>query len=165
MGVHTAIPLEEYLDTTFEGPDREFRDGEVVERSMPDYPHGKCQGLLVAFFVALRKRLSLYPCTETRMRLPNKRVLIPDVAVFHPHEPSDVPDFPPLIAIEILSRDDRMSEVRAKLDEYRAWGVAHVWLVDPHGHRLYTCEGKITEVDALRAPELEIELHPADIFG
>ena len=99
------------------------------------------------------------------MRLPNKRVLIPDVAVFHPDEPSDLPDFPPLIAIEILSRDDRMSEVRAKLDEYREWGVRHVWLVDPHGHRLYTCEDKLTEVDALRVPELEIELHPADIFG
>lgn len=55
--VHTAIPLEEYLDTTFEGPDREFRDGEVVERSMPDFIHGECQGLLVAFFVALKKRL------------------------------------------------------------------------------------------------------------
>jgi Uma2 family endonuclease len=43
MGVHTAIPLEEYLDTTFEGLDREFRDGEVVERSMPDFIHGECQ--------------------------------------------------------------------------------------------------------------------------
>jgi Uma2 family endonuclease len=164
MGVHTAIPLEEYLQTTFEGPDREFRDGEVVERSMPDYPHGKCQLLLGAFFVALKKRLSLYPCTETRVRLPNKRVLIPDVAVFHPDEPSDIPDSPPLIAIEILSRDDRMSEMRAKLEEYREWGVPHVWLVDPHGLRLYTCEDKLTEVDALRVPELEIEVHPADIL-
>jgi Uma2 family endonuclease len=66
---------------------------------------------------------------------------------------------------EILSLDDRMSELRAKLDEYRQWGVPHVWLADPHGHHLYTCEDKLAEVGALRVPKLEIELHPADIFG
>jgi Uma2 family endonuclease len=152
MGVQTAIPLEEYLHATFEGPDREFRDGEVVERSMPDFIHGECQGLLAAFFIALKKRLELYPCTETRMRLSNERVLIPDVAVFYPSRPPRVPDSPPLI------------EVRAKLDEYRRWGVPNVWLVDPHGRRLYTCEEKLQEVDSLRVPELDIEVLPADIF-
>jgi Uma2 family endonuclease len=164
MGVQTAIPIDEYLHTSFEGTDREYRDGEVVERSMPDYLHGKCQLLLGALFIALRNRLKLYPCTETRMRLPNNRVLIPDVAVFHPSEPLNVPDSPPLIAIEVLSSDDRMSQVRSKLEEYRAWGVPHVWLVDPYSRRLYDCQEKLNEVDALRIGELDIELKPADIF-
>ena len=35
MGVQTAISLEEYLHTSYHGLDREFRDGEVVERTMP----------------------------------------------------------------------------------------------------------------------------------
>jgi Uma2 family endonuclease len=164
MGVHTAIPIDEYLHTSFDGTDREYRDGELVERSMPDYLHGKCQGRLFAFFFALTKRLQLYPCTETRMRLPERRILIPDVAVFHPCEPLNVPDLPPLIAIEILSPDDRLSKVRSKLEEYRAWGVPHVWLVDPHARRLYCCEAKLNEVDALRIGDLSVELTPADIF-
>jgi len=51
---------------------------------MLDYSHGRCQLRLGVFFMVLTKRLNLYPCSETRMTLPNKRVLIPDVAVFHP---------------------------------------------------------------------------------
>lgn len=59
----------------------------------------------------------LHPCSETRMRLSDDLVLIPDVvipdaAVFHPDEPSRVPDSPPLIAIGILSQDDRLTAVR-----------------------------------------------------
>jgi Uma2 family endonuclease len=99
------------------------------------------------------------------MRLTNKRVLIPDVAVFHQTEPGDLPDSPPLIAIEVLSPDDRPREVENKLREYRAWGVPHVWLVDPHSRRLYAYEEKLTEVFFLSVPELEIEITPADIFG
>jgi len=165
MGVHTAISIEEYLHTSYDGTDREFRDGEVVERSMPDYPHGKCQARLVAFFLARPETLKLYPCSETRMRLTDKRVLIPDVAVFHGSEPENLPDTPPLIAIEVLSPDDRPREVELKLREYRAWGVPHVWLVDPRSRRLYACEDNLTEVATLPLPEFEIEVTPADIFG
>ena len=114
--------------------------------------------------MALRKKLSLCPCSETRVLLQTKRVLIPDVAVFHPLEPENVPDTPPLIAIEILSRDDRMSEVREKLDEYRAWGVPYVWLVDPRLKRFYACDDRLTEVPSLTVPELGIELMAEDVF-
>ena len=164
MSVQTAIPLDEYLHSSFPGPDREFRDGELVARSMPDYLHGKCQLLLGGFFLARREQLRVYPCSETRIRLPGRRVLIPDVAVFHPVEPSGVPDSPPLVAVEILSPDDPLSEVRAKLEEYRAWGVPHVWLVDPHSRRLYSCEERLHEVESLKIGELGIEVGPPDIF-
>ena len=113
MGTLAGISAEEYLHTRFAGIDPEFRDGIIVERSMPDYLHGKTQAILIALFMALRKSLSLYPCAETRMMLRPGRFLIPDVAVFHPVEPGLLPSNPPLIAIEILSPDDRLLEVRA----------------------------------------------------
>ena len=75
-----------------------------------------------------------------------------------------MPDSPPLIAIEILSTDDRLTAVREKLQEYRTWGVGHVWLVDPHSQRLYTCDTGLTEVKSLVIPELGIELAPGQIF-
>jgi Uma2 family endonuclease len=90
--------------------------------------------------------------------------LIPDVAVFYQQEPPPVPEAPPLVAIEVLSPGDPLTEVRQKLEEYRAWGVRHVWLVDPHSRRMYTCEAGLLEVTALRIPELEIELRPEVIF-
>jgi Uma2 family endonuclease len=164
MGAKTAISLERYLHTIFPDVDREYRDGEVVERSLPDYLHGRVQGAIFAFFWALRSELALFPCVETRMRLRSNLVLIPDVAVFYPNEPSRVPDAPPLVVVEVLSLDDRLTAVREKLEEYRAWGVRHVWLVDPHAKRLYRCDEGLMEVASLRVTELGIELLPARIF-
>ena len=102
---------------------------------------------------------------SVRLRIRPGLILIPDVSVFYPNEPRQpVPDTPPLVAAEILSLNDRMTKVREKLQEYRAWGVPHVWLVDPHTRRFYTCNGSLTEVPTLTIPELDIELTLADVF-
>jgi Uma2 family endonuclease len=164
MSAQIATSIDDYLRTSYPDVDREYRNGEVVERPMPDYLHGKVQALLCVFFALLRNRLPVFPSAETRLRMGESKVLIPGVTVFYPEEPSRQPDTPPFIAIEILSIDDKLSAVREKLEEYRAWGIPHVWLVDPHARRLYTCEPGLTEVNTLRIPELEIELKPADVF-
>ena len=75
-----------------------------------------------------------------------------------------MPEKPPLVAIEVLSLDDRLTTVREKLEEYRAWGVAHVWLVDPHSRRMYTCDAGLNEVEGLAAPELGVEISAVQIF-
>ena len=156
--------MGEYLHTSFPGVDCEYRDGELKERTLPDYLHGCTQALLCIFFGALRKKLSLFVCAETRMKLREGLYLIPDVAVFWPSPPALIPDSPPLIAIEILSPDDRLNAVREKLQEYRAWGVGHVWLVDPHSRRMYTCDAGLTEVNSFSIPELNLALEPTEIF-
>jgi len=164
MGAKTGLSVEEYLHTSFPDLDREYRDGDLVERSLPDYLHGKTQLLLAGGFAALRKQLSIFPCTETRMKLRTGRYAIPNLAVFWPEEPPRVPETPPLVVIEILSLDDRLTEVRDKLEEYKAWGVAHVWLVDPHSRRMYTCENGLVETQSLKISELGVEITGADIF-
>jgi Uma2 family endonuclease len=164
MGAKAGISVGEYLRTSYPDLDREFRDGVLLERPLPDYLHGKVQGLLFAFFAALRKTLPLFPCVETRMKIREGLYLIPDVAVFYPTEPERVPENPPLVAIEVLSLDDRLPEVRAKLEQYKAWGVPYVWLVDPHLRRMYAIEDELREVPSLRIPELGVEVKPVEIF-
>lgn len=165
MATKAALPVEEYLRTAFPDLDKEYRDGVLVERSLPDYLHSKTQGILVALFGALRKAFPVFVCPELRVQVRPGLIRIPDVSVFYPSEPQErIPATPPFVAIEILSPDDRMANVRNKLAEYRAWGVAHVWLVDPHSKRMYTCDAELVEVSALRIPELSVELTPADIF-
>ncbi len=164
MGAKSALSVEQYLHTSFDGLDKEYRDGELVERSSPTYSHGEAQGLLLAFFVALRKSHALFACSETRMKLRTGLYLIPDVAVFHGAKPAEVPENPPLVAIEILSPEDRLSTVAEKLDEYRTWGVAHTWVVDPVAKRFYDYDGRMNEGVTLRIPELGIELEPGSIF-
>jgi len=169
MSTKAGIPVDEYLHTSYPDLDREYRDGEVVERSLPDYFHSRTQALLIVFFEALRKQLPVVACPELRLKLRAGLYLIPDVAVFWPSKPASVagympPDSPPLIAIEVLSTDDRLSKVREKLEEYKAWGVPHVWLVDPHTKRVYMCDKVLVEVTSLQIPELSIELLPNQIF-
>src|SRR5277367_158548 len=139
MGARSATSVDRYLHASFPDLDQEFRDGELVERSLPDYLHSRAQALFIVFFEALRNRLSVYVCPELRLKLREGLYLIPDVAVFYPVPPSEsVPSTPPLVVIEVLSPDDRWSAVRENLEEYRAWGVKHVWLVDPHSRRMYS---------------------------
>lgn len=164
MGAKTALSVEQYLRTSFPDQDKEYRDGEVVERSLPAFLHGKTQLDLGSFFAALRKQFPLHACVETCMKIRPNLYLIPDVAVFYPQTPAEVPDFPPLVAIEILSPDDRLTAVREKLEEYRAWGVPHVWLVDPYSKRMYTCDDGFAEVQALTIDELGIELTSSVVF-
>jgi hypothetical protein len=48
MPTKTAISEEEYLTTSFEH-DPEYRDGELLERSMPIFKHGEVQGIFMVF--------------------------------------------------------------------------------------------------------------------
>jgi Uma2 family endonuclease len=159
-----GVSVEEYLHTSFPDLDREYRHSEIVERTLPDYLHSRTQAILIFLIEALRKRFSLYACPELRVKLREGVYLIPDISVYQGVPPGPVPDIPPLIAIEILSPDDRWGAVRDKLEEYKSWGVAHVWLVDPHGKRLYRCESTLTEVSVLALPEFGVEITPAEIF-
>jgi Uma2 family endonuclease len=166
MGAKAGVSVTEYLHSSFPDLDREYRDGELLERSLPDYLHGRTQALLLVFFEVLRRKgTPVYACSETRMKLREGLYLIPDVAAFWPAEPaSRVPESPPLVAVEILSLDDRLAKVRDNLEEYKAWGVPHVWLVDPHSRRMYTCQAGLNETRSLPIPELRAVVTAEDIF-
>src|ERR1700724_3647011 len=123
------VSLEEYLNTAY-SPDREYVDGIVVERHVGERPHSLVQSNIV--FTLRQRYAKLFVWPEQRVRtIPNRRSRIPDVCVTAEDPGKDVFETAPLIAIEILSRRDEMSEVLEKLDEYRAFGVPHVWVIDP----------------------------------
>jgi Uma2 family endonuclease len=68
------------------------------------------------------------------------------------------------VAIEIISPDDRYSEMLEKLAEYQEWRVANIWVVDPQRGTL-----AVYEDDALRiVPTLALPGYPlelsADLF-
>jgi Uma2 family endonuclease len=68
-------------------------------------------------------------------------------------------DVAPELAAEILSPDDRWSEVMAKIEEYLAAGVIVVWVVDPTLHhvlayRSLTEVQRFAEGDVLADPEI-----------
>ena len=166
MSVQTLITPEEYLRTVFDGADREFVDGTIVERNLGGNPHSIVQVRLVEIFYEARKRHPLHSRTELRMQLAPMRFRIPDVAVFHPRKPVDVvPSEPPFVVVEIVSPEDRHSDIVGKLEEYRTWGVPHIWLADPSPRQLSIHEEKgLVAVEAFRLPDFDLEIKPADLF-
>jgi hypothetical protein len=43
MSTKVLMSVDEYLRTSFDGPDCEYLDGEIVERSVPEVPHADVQ--------------------------------------------------------------------------------------------------------------------------
>ncbi len=166
MGTKTLMSVDEYLRTTFDGADREYLDGEVVERNMGNKSHGRIQGRLIRLLGSYEERTGLYVIPEVRYRVQETRYRIPDVAVFEGEPEGEFPSIPPLVTVEIFSPDDRIGYIIPKLEEYRHWGVKHVWAIDPENHKLFTYgESGLHEVTELRLPSYEIVLTKADIFN
>ena len=42
---------------------------------------------------------------------------------------------PPLLVIEILSKDDTLRAMRERVDDYVVFGIQHIWLLDPGQRR------------------------------
>ena len=132
------VSLEEYLNTAY-SPDREYVDGMVVERHVGERPHSLVQKNVVVFIQTRHPSIFVWPEQQVRT-MANRRSRIPDVCVTAEDPGTDVFETAPLIVIEILSRRDEMSDVLEKLDEYRAFGVSHVWVIDPQRKKAFTYE-------------------------
>src|SRR5262249_51986261 len=70
--------------------------------------------------------------TELRVKVRDGWYPLPDVCVYQlPMSDERYPSTPPLLWIEILSADDRMTDVWAKAGEMIQGGVPFVWIIDP----------------------------------
>jgi Uma2 family endonuclease len=166
MATKAQITAEQYLHMTFEH-DAEYVRGEIVERSMPDNVHSLIQFLILMEVGRLFRTHPLFPRPELRLRLEPRVFRIPDISVFGgqpPHE--SVPSTPPLLVIEILSKDDRHHNLMEKLEDYRVWGVPNIWVVDPLSKRLalYTASG-LQYVSSLALAAYPFELTPSVLFS
>lgn len=154
MAARTQVSPEEYAGTAYEEPDRELVRGELTPRSMPDLVHGTVQARLASVVLSLTERHRLFAATEVRLQLAGDLFRVPDISVFHGALPAElVPTHPPYGVIEIVSRDDRYTEVLQRLDEYHRWGVPHVGVVDPGIEKFSVYDdGGLRTVDRLQFP-------------
>jgi Uma2 family endonuclease len=167
MPVATRISKEEYLSTSYR-PDCDFVDGEVVERNVGEFDHGRLQGLTFSYLLSREKLWGLRVVLEQRVQVKPERFRIPDVCVVLAGKPiQQVFTDPPFLCIEVLSPADRMSRVQERIDDYLSMGVPHVWVIDPESRRgyHYTSEGMREAKDGvLRTAEPPIEVPIAELF-
>jgi Uma2 family endonuclease len=134
----STMTLDEYFHTSFDGIDPEFFDGTVVERNGGTLSHSRAMVKLGFPFWREQERAGLFAALSLRLRIARNRVRVADIAVFEREPQEEVPSTPPLVAIEILSPSDTVGYIVPKLEEYRQWGVRHIWLADPDCRKLFT---------------------------
>jgi Uma2 family endonuclease len=154
------ISVEQYLRTSYR-PDRDYVDGEVVERNVGEPDHSWLQGQIVGHFLRRYKGIFVFP--ELRVQVKPTRYRIPDICVFLEFPNERIPSKPPFLCIEILSPEDRMQRVQARINGYFEMGVPYVWILDPQTKRAYaaTAADSLHEVEILRtdSPILELLLN------
>lgn len=125
------VSVEEYLRTEYR-PDCDYVDGVVVERNLGEKNHAKLQQEVLCYLRERRKQWSIFVIQETRLQVSPTRFRVPDVCVYAGREPEEqVFTTPPFLCIEILSPEDRMSRMQAKIGDSLAFGVPYVWVIDP----------------------------------
>jgi Uma2 family endonuclease len=167
MPSRTLVSVEEYLHTSYD-PDCDYVDGKIVERNLGELDHSDCQGRIYAYFLNRSRHWRVYPLVEQRVQVSRARFRIPDVCVVLGRRPTEqILSTPPLVCVEILSKDDRMAYMQEKIDDYLKFGVPYVWIVDPRSRRawIYTKDGCHEAKDGiLRTENPEIELPLPEIF-
>lgn len=117
------LPVERYLSTSYR-PDREYVDGEVVERNLGEKPHSSTQRRVIAWFLREHPELEALLFPEQRVQVSPTRFRVPDICVLRSEE--DDPRIvrnAPLLCIEVLSKDDSLNSIRTRIDEYLAMGL------------------------------------------
>ncbi len=161
------MDVGEYLRTSFEGPDCEYLDGEIVERHWGDLPHGDAQGNLMHQLAQLRPKLGIRVLPEITIRVSPTRYRVADLAVWRNDDiGTGIPTVAPFLVLEILSPEDRMVRMLPKIQEYLSIGVEWIWIVDPQEQSalLYSQKnpaGAVCDVLHTENPDIEISLAAA----
>jgi Uma2 family endonuclease len=148
------VSVEEYLSTVYEH-DCEYVDGVVEERDLGEFEHSFLQLFLGSIFVSHRSEWGIVAVTEQRIQIKPDRFRVPDLTVLRAGTPRErILTNPPLIVIEIQSPEDTLRRTTAKAAEYLAFGIEHVWVIDPYARIAY--RGTTNGLELVRSGELII---------
>lgn len=166
MATGTAISLDEYLSTIYD-PDCEYVDGELIERNMGESDHSALQTTVSALLYNQRGESGIHVFTELRVQVAATRYRIPDITVTTQKVRGRILREPPFLCIEVLSPEDRASRMESKIDDYLAFGVKHIWVIDPRRKKAwsYTSEGKRESSTVLTTSEPRLTLSLDEVFA
>lgn len=168
MGSTALVSVGEYLSTAYR-PDREYLDGRILERNLGERDHSEIQMAVSAYLFGRRKQWGIHVFPEQRVQVRATRFRVPDICVVTGPKPDEmVFTHPPFICVEILSKDDRMQEMQERIDDYLAFGVPYVWVINPRSRKAHahTASGSREATGGfLRTENPAIEVPLADIFA
>jgi Uma2 family endonuclease len=162
------VPLEEYLETVYR-PDRDWIRGELRERNVGEKPHARIQRYLCFVFQSNQDAWRVEAFPEQKVQTSAEHYRIADVCVTVLDESDDViVRTPPVLCVEILWRDDRMTDMQERVDDYFAMGMGTVWLIDPRRRKAFNADARGTTrlvSDVLEVPGTAIRVSVEAMFG
>ena len=164
----SLLTLDEYLHTSYK-PDADFVDGEIEERNLGEYEHATLQTAIAAWFWPHRADWQIHPVVEQRIRVAPNRVRVCDVTILRADAPREsVTLTPPLLCIEVVSPEDRLSRIQLVLADYLAMGVENIWLADPLRRVAHTFDAAglhLADPTRLTVPNTPIHLDLTEAFA
>ena len=165
MAVSTLVSVEEYLRTIDSDVAREYIDGKIVERSVGTFEHSDLQTGIATYLRVNYKEL--WAGVELHVRVAPGRFRVPDiVCVKKPRPQTRFLTEPAILVVELVSPNDTVQDMQDRIDDYLAFGIPCVWVVNPQNRRgfIYTAEGMHEAKDGvLRTTNPEITLPLAEI--
>ena len=153
------ISRSHYMHTSFR-PDREYIDGELRERNVGLYPHGRTMALLGVWFASHEEEWGVMTALSLRVQVSPTRVRVPDVVL------STNVDTPPVLVVEVIDPKDTYSDIQQRITEYRGFGVGVVWLIDPATRTGRWCVGKACPTaERLEVPGTPIWVDLSTLFA
>ena len=136
---------------------------------MGEMPHAGVQAFFAYLFRLHASDWAVRVFTEQRVQTSARHYRIADICVVRRSTPMEpIVRTHPHLCIEILSRDDRMSDIQERVEDYLAMSVPTVWVVDPRRRRAYAAlsSGALEPAPTeLTVPNTEIRIPVPDIFA
>ncbi len=124
------VSVEEYLSTVYEA-DMDYVDGVLEDRNVGEFGHATVQQLLMLALMRFEDEAGVLTIIETRTQTQVTRFRVPDVALLSTERlPDRIVRSAPLLCIEVMSPEDRLSRIRTKCEDYLHMGVPAVWIFD-----------------------------------
>jgi Uma2 family endonuclease len=162
------VSVEQYLSTVYEH-DCEYLDGVIEERDLGEFEHSFLQLFLGSIFVSHRADWGVIAVSEQRVQTQASHFRVPDLTILRVGAPRErILTHPPFLVIEIQSAEDTLRRTAAKSAEYLAFGILHVWVIDPAARVAYrgTADGlELVRSGELAIPETPIRIILADLFA
>jgi Uma2 family endonuclease len=163
-----AVSVEEYLHSGYE-PDMDFVDGVLEDRNVGEFDHARIQRALLMALMQGEDAGGYFVVQEARMQISPNRYRVPDTCLIPSNDlPKRIIQNPPLLCIEVLSPEDRVTRLQRRCKDYLDMGVPEVWLFDPGSRVAYVMRGETTteyREGSLKLESLGLDVKLADIFS
>jgi len=155
----TPVSVEEYLKTSYE-PDVEYIDGQLEERNVGEIEHSDVIAGIMEHLQRHAKDWQIRVRPGVRTQVGSTRYRVPDIVICRrSSQDKRIVREAPLVVIEVLSPEDRISRYHQRITDYRAMGVQGIWVVDPEDRCGWDCStGNWIETSSFQLPPISLDL-------